>query len=437
MSAEFEKARALFVAGVEAFDASRYVDAQKCFAASLELLPARSSTLINLAATLVRLGRPSEAIDALDRMPDQSTSGADPWRHRGEALHQLQRYDEALMSYDRALSLDSASAATWFHRAAALDALQRHDDALAALDRVIAIEPASAEAWLRRGQTLQQLERDEPALASYDKAIELDRTMVVAWTNRGGLLKDMGQLEDAAQSFREAIDRGGDREVNSYLLASVTGADIPGAAPKAYVEQLFDEYASAFDQHLVGVLRYQGHDLLIAHLRRCDPREFQSALDLGCGTGLCGKLIRAVADDVTGVDLSQRMLDRAAQRKIYARLIHAEIVEFLRETDSRHDLVVAADVFIYIGDLAPVFEGIARVLEPGGIFCFSTERADDDKDYELRTSLRYGQSERYVRRLASGYGFEVADVLRHPLREDKQASIAGLYAYLRKPGSPA
>ena len=433
MSSEFERARALFVVGVAAFEAARYVDAEKSFAASLELLPGRSSTLVNLAATLLRLGRPDEAIATLDRMPDEAANGADPWRHRGEALHQLQRYDEALASYDKALTLDSANAATWFHRAAALDALRRHDDALAALDRVIAIEPANGEAWLRRAQTLQHLERDEPALAAYDRAIDLDRAMSTAWTNRGGLLKDMGRLDDAAQSFREAIDRGGDRDFNSYLLASVTGADIPGAAPNGYVEQLFDDYAGEFDQHLVRVLRYQGHDLLIAHLRRIAPREFTSALDLGCGTGLCGKLIRAVADDVTGVDLSQRMLDHAAQQKIYSRLIHADVVEFLRGTDSRHDLVVAADVFIYIGDLAPVFEGIARVLEPGGIFCFSTERADDERDFELRTSLRYGQSERYVRRLASEYGFEVVDTLQHPLREDKQASIAGLYAYLRKP----
>ena len=290
--------------------------------------------------------------------------------------------------------------------------------------------PGVADTWLRHGQTLQRLQRLDPALASYANAIALDRSLVIAWTCRGSLLKDIGRSDEAAGCFREALARGGDTEINRYLLASVTGEGTPPAAPKAYVEELFDDYASEFDEHLVGVLCYQGHDLLIAHLRKLMGRKFRHALDLGCGTGLCGKLICGLAAEVTGVDLAQRMLDRAAALGIYRSLIHGDVVEFLESTDGRHDLVVAADVFIYIGDLDRVFGGVRRVLEPGGIFCFSTERADDDKDFELRTSLRYGQSERYVRRLAAQQGFEVLDVLQRPLRDDKQQSIDGLYAYL-------
>ena len=430
MSADFDEAHALFVAGIDDFEAARYAEAEKKFTASLTRLPGRPSTIANLAATQIRLGRPAEALRTLEGIAPADAANPEPWRHRGEALHQLGRYDEALACYDKVLAVEPDSTAAWYHRAAALDALRQHEPTLDALERVLALEATNAEAWLRHGQTLQRLERLDPAIASYDKAIALDRNFVIAWTCRGSLLKDIGRSDEAAGCFREALARGGDAEINRYLLASVIGADTPLAAPKAYVEELFDDYASEFDEHLVGVLRYQGHDLLIAHLRKLMGREFRHALDLGCGTGLCGKLICGLADEVTGVDLSQRMLDRAAALGIYRSLIHGDVVEFLEGTDGHHDLVVAADVFIYIGDLERVFGGVRRVLEPGGIFCFSTERADDDKDFELRTSLRYGQSERYVRRLAAQHGFEVLDVLQRPLRDDKQQSIEGLYAYL-------
>jgi predicted TPR repeat methyltransferase len=95
--------------------------------------------------------------------------------------------------------------------------------------------------------------------------------------------------------------------------------------------------------------------------------------------------------------------------------------------------VIAGDVFIYLGDLAPVFAETRRVIEPGGIFCFSTERAADDQQYELRASSRFGHSEPYVRRLAADNGFEIIDIENKPLRNEKHKSIDGLFAYLRAP----
>jgi predicted TPR repeat methyltransferase len=447
----FDRARAHFIAGVEAFEASRYEDAEREFNASLELVPGRVSTLANLASTLIRLDRPEDALKTLDSIADSGNS-ADPLRHRGVALHHLGRYDEALACYDRVIAMEPANARAWYHRAGALDALERWDDALRAIDKVIAIEPANGDAWLRRGQILQWLHRFDSALTSYRQSTALDPARSVTWTCEGILLRDMGRLGEAARCFREALERGGDSELNNYLLASVTEGEQSGppvAAPRSYVQQLFDGYASEFENHLVGVLQYHGHESLVAQLKELiGGRRFARALDLGCGTGLCGKLIADACDVIDGVDLSQGMLERAAELGLYRRLAQGDVVDFLRDVPAgrsepgadpapesgTYDLVISGDVFIYLGDLAPVFDATRAVIEPGGIFCFSTERADDAHDYELRASSRFGHSERYVRALATQHGFETVSIASRHLRNEKHQSIEGLFAYLRAPG---
>ena len=93
--------------------------------------------------------------------------------------------------------------------------------------------------------------------------------------------------------------------------------------------------------------------------------------------------------------------------------------------------MIAADVFVYLGALEPVFEGARRVLEPGGVFCFSVEALDDASgDCLLLPSLRYAHSAPYLRRLAAAHGFEVAALEEHPLRRDERAPVRGLYAWL-------
>jgi predicted TPR repeat methyltransferase len=200
----------------------------------------------------------------------------------------------------------------------------------------------------------------------------------------------------------------------------------------AYVEPFFDEYAETFERHLLRGLHYEAHTTLVHGLRGLDAKRYRAALDLGCGTGLCGPLVAPMADAVDGVDLSRNMLEKARGLGVYRQLVHAEIAEHLRRTDERYDLVLSADVFIYIGDLEAVLGGIRRVLDGGGIACFSVEVADDDRTFQLLPSLRYAHSERYLRELATRHGFMPRQFLRRPLREDQRRPVPGLFAYLQK-----
>lgn len=368
----FESAKRQFFEGLAALQAGRFEEAEQAFLASLEAVPGRVSTLLNLGTTRLKLHRPVEAI--------------------------------------------------------------------AAADAVLAAEPGDVDALAIRAMALARLGLHDHALATYDRLLEADPRLAEMWSHRGSLLREMGRLDEAAEAYAQARARGDGGELNDYCLAAVAGGTPPVAAPPRYIEGLFDDYSSEFDAHLVGVLGYCAHIVLAANLPEPD-RRFGSALDLGCGTGLCGPLVKPRADRLTGVDLAGRMLEQARALGVYDRLERAELVAWLEANLETFDLIVSADVFIYIGDLERLFAGARRALATGGVFCFSIELAasgsgsGSDSDgagtgFALQPSLRYTHGAGYIRELATRHAFAVERSLHAPLRQDRQQTVDGMYFYL-------
>jgi predicted TPR repeat methyltransferase len=392
----FERAKESFFAGLASFQNSEFAMAERHFLASLDALPGRPSALVNLAATQLELARPGDALASADAALRTEPEGLDALLHRATALLRLGRFDEALPAFDRLLARDG--------------------DVI--------------EGWFRRGQTLERLERRGEALASFARVLALDPTRFDAWSGSGTLLRELGRLDEAAHAFREALRHGADPGLHAYYLASVAGGAAPPTAPRDYVQTLFDDYAESFDRHLVAGLRYQAHTRLVDELIAVDRGPYRHALDLGCGTGLCGPLLRPLAERLTGLDLASRMLAKAATLAVYDALVQADAVDYLRRTDARFDLVVATDVFIYIGDLAPVFAAVRATMDRG-VFCFTAEElAPGDGDFQLLPSLRYAHTEVSLRRLADAHGFAPIAIARGPVREDAQRTIPGLFVCL-------
>ena len=213
------------------------------------------------------------------------------------------------------------------------------------------------------------------------------------------------------------------------------------AAEKAitpgYVRALFDDYAPRFDRHLVRGLNYRGPELLHDAVRRtCQDRvrpfRFRHALDLGCGTGLGAQAFQGAFEAIEGVDLSPAMLARARRTRLYAALHEADLTAFLavRESGSA-DLVLAADVFVYLAALEEVFGAVHRVLERGGLFGF-TVQAHAGEDVILGEDARYAHGERYLRDLAAGGGFDVARFERVSTREDRGQPVPGFLLVLAR-----
>ncbi|MEQ1683357.1 MAG: methyltransferase domain-containing protein [Burkholderiaceae bacterium] len=363
----FEQAKAEFLAGLASHEAGDLVQAELHYAASLRLVPGRPSTLINLAATQLRLGHPA--------------------------------------------------------------------DALASAEAALAAEPASADALLHRGSALAELGRAADALVSFEQLTSLEPTHAPAWSHRGSLLRELGRHAEAEAAFREAIRHGADPALHRYYLAALGAEGAPSAPPRDYVERLFDAYAGDFDAHLVGTLGYRAHHELVDRVRRCagDAR-FEAALDLGCGTGLCGPLLRPLARRLTGLDLSAAMLGHARAGGAYDRLEQADATRFLADTAEPFDLVVAADALIYIGDPAPLFAAVARAM-PRGLFAFTAEAIDEgdvSPGWRLLPSLRYAHARSHLLRLAQANGFEPVLVENAAVRHDQGQDVDGLYVVLQR-----
>lgn len=398
--ARFAQAKADFLQGLAALQAGRIEAAERCFAASLQGVPGRVSTLVNLAAVRLLLGRPADALENARQALQGEPDNIDALLHQATALAQLGRGEAARRGFERLLALND-----------------RH-----------------VPAWCRLAETYKGLGRHDDAMRAYQRALALDADQAEIWSRRGDLLREAGRHDEAAQAFREALARGGDAALNAYYLAAVSGdgrASPPPTAPAAYVRGLFDGYADDFDQHLRGLLGYEAPERLARRLAPHAP--FESALDLGCGTGLCGPLLRPLTRRLVGVDLSGPMLAKARTLDVYDELLQADLLEALGRDGARHDLVVAADVFIYVGELAPVFAAVRAATVPGALFAFTAEPVDDPRPgVQLLPSLRYAHAPDYIAGLARAEGFEVVAMERETIRSEQRQAVEGLYVVLRR-----
>lgn len=256
--------------------------------------------------------------------------------------------------------------------------------------------------------------------------------------NRGLTLEKSGDLEAAAAAYAEALaldpaDHGG----VSVRLAAMGAGPVPETAPEAYVATLFDQNAAHFDDMLVEQLGYAVPMLVrerLGDLGLTGP--FRQMLDLGCGTGLTGASMMDLADEITGVDLSEQMLDEAYERDCYETLYVAEAVAFLNESgEGPWDLVAATDVLPYLGALDGFFEGAAREMQPDGLLIYSCETLPAEnlagRPYVVGPKHRFAHDPAYL----AGLMAPAFDVLHNEsiiVRYDEGAPVHGFLIIARR-----
>lgn len=298
-------------------------------------------------------------------------------------------------------------------------------------------------------------------------------------TYYGVFLKDDNRISEAIREFRAAIaldpaDKFKETGYAAVQLASITGGSATSKMTDIYVSGLFDGYADRFDNELVVKLGYTGHhhvvdslDRALSDTRTSSPNlglrsdEFSRAgqysiVDIGSGTGLCGVLLRKTfpTAHISGVDLSQRMLEKATQKACYNRLTLGDAISYLNSTvEGSVDGIVAADVFIYVGDLKGVFEASFRALAPENSFLIFTVEAlptgvvtvtlpsvdfargcamEPEFGVRLLSCGRFGHSEKYVRDLAAMTGFRVVRARKDVLRTQSDVPVKSITFVLTK-----
>lgn len=293
--------------------------------------------------------------------------------------------------------------------------------------QILDIYPNIAEVHHNLGLVLQTQGKLDESLVHYQRAININPDTAVVHNNLGAVFQRQGKLDKAIACFHRAIELDHNNLPSAqHMLAALTGKMPKPSATRQYVEGLFDQYSIRYDRDVVEKLEYKVPTLLRQMLNGLFKGviRFRNAIDLGCGTGLSGIEFRAISDRLSGIDLSPKMLERAREKKIYDSLQVADIVELLNETNEKYDLFIAADVFIYIGDLKPVFNSVRNCSLSGAYFVFSTESCDKN-NFILRQTGRYAHNRDYIQSLAKEHNFVIEKCQSAGIRNEKEQWIMG------------
>ena len=180
-----------------------------------------------------------------------------------------------------------------------------------------------------------------------------------------------------------------------------------------------------------GIVFSQPHEKMAQLADVLIQRNAHTLLDLGCGTGLASVAFRPHVERLVGVDLSPLMIAEADKRKVYDRLEDADVNAFLRaEVDAQFDLVIAADVFVYMVDFADTCARIARVLTSGGLLAFTVETHSGD-GIIVGGTLRYAHAPAYVMDALALAGFAVLSADPDSIRSEQGEPVPGLVVVAR------
>ena len=286
----------------------------------------------------------------------------------------------------------------------------------------------------RFAYAIEYRDAGEPRLAAelVAQALEQAPAWAEGWLVLGELHEQLGENDSAADAYRRALALDSSDRAGATARLVRLGEFHANALTPAHVAALFDDYAPRFEEALVERLGYRAPALLREAIVSLGPRRFFRMLDLGCGTGLAGAALADLCEAMDGVDLSSAMLKRAKERGVYDVLTRAEIVQHVRTLPSASvELVVAADVLVYIGDLALLFSEAARVLAEGGLFAF-TAQSEEAGPFRLGKDLRYAHSQAAIRGWADSAGFAIRTLVEASTRQDGGHPVPGFLAVLEK-----
>ena len=421
--------------------------AAACYHNAITCKPGYAKAHCNLAIALQAQGKLDEAAASYRHTISHQPDYAEAHYNLGIMLKEQGKIDAAVASYQKAILHEPGWADAHHNLAIALQAQGKLDEAAASYRHAISHQPDYAEAHYNLGIMLKEQGKIDAAVASYQKAILHEPGWADAHCNLAIALQAQGKLDEATASYRRVLELDPGNESAGHLIASLT-AGTTERAPSQYVEKLFDGYADKFDTHLTQNLEYKTPIELLGLIKQVTelPAREWDVLDLGCGTGLAGMEISSHARQLAGVDLSAKMLAKAHARNVYHRLVHSDLLPMMRgEKASNYDVIIAADVFVYLGMLDEIVSEARRLLRAGGFFMFSVEALEalpeqiggieDHAGYRLSPSGRYAHSSTYLEKLASSNGFASLSLVFTQVRLEEGKPVMAWLVLWENPGN--
>jgi len=346
---------------------------------------------------------------------------------RGTRYANLGQLDTAISYYEKALAIKPDYAEAHYNLGFSHHRLGQLDAAVRSYKKVVAIKPDYAKAHNNKILsviyffTIGQI---SDAIDILEALIKDNPNDALLFNMIGGCYASLGQPDMAVKNYEQALAIKPDYSVPQHMFNALTG-NTSKEPPKEYVKNLFDDYAERFDDSLIKQLGYKLPFLMKELILKLDSKRktFEKVIDLGCGTGLTGKELRDISNNLTGIDISSNMVAIAREQQVYDRLIVGDIVNILSSSKEKYDLFIALDVFIYIGELTKIFKTVRQCCNKNAFFIFSIETQEKD-GYTLLKSARYSHSESYILKTASD-GFKLIDSQEVNLRKEKEGWING------------
>lgn len=275
------------------------------------------------------------------------------------------------------------------------------------------------------GKTLAKL-GNESAFDYYSRALLLNPNLNGIQKDIGLAALSFGQTTKAAKHLTIAQREDPSDVKVRYLLCVAEGREPDAELKKMYVQAEFDIYAANFEHTLTKNLEYDAPAKLLGFLQEACPDNlhFRNAVDLGCGTGLFGAVMKEYVDQLTGIDLSGNMIEQARKRTCYDQLIEGEIVSVLNDIDTKFDLFLASDLIIYVGAVETLFAAIKRKASANALLLLTTESCEGEQ-FILRNTGRYAHSHNYIESVAAANGFDIIASRETLLRKEGAEWLAG------------
>lgn len=449
--------------GILYYQNKQYPEAISSYETALRIKPDYTDAHYHLGMALLHVNETEMAISHFEQVLSLDPKHTEAYYQLGQVHHQQNNLDKAVEYYSSCLGLDPQHVESHHGLAAAYTNWGDLKKARDHFEKTLQYQTDHHEARFNFASLLLNQKKLNEALMHYLLLLENQPSLDVYY-NIGVIYMDQDRHDDAIQYFNEALVFDPDHletHINiaavflkkedyinaskhydivlkqkpdnleiAYILNAINQNEKTGktfnTAPDQYVKNLFDHYAAHFDKHLTEYLYYKAPEQLhkvVTNLLGSVSEEWD-ILDLGCGTGLCGPLFRSLAKKLMGVDISEKMLEVAKEKQIYDTLQAGEMVAALNHY-SELDLIIAADVLPYVGDLRPLFEAASRALKTKGWFAFTIEKTTVSP-YELQRSARFAHAQDYIEQLAAEYHFNILHSSSAILRNNRNQVVEGL-----------